>query len=238
VKTAADGKETVEEDIDSRDQTRHDIVALANVYFDHQYARALMFGAAFGVGQNSSGAPRYYLGPSVVLWRNFVFSGGLALGSVATLPSGQALGQAPFNGDNTLTTLGSRLGRSAFFSVAFTFINRESEFASAFGATSEAAGAGLPALAATDTPGDYQDENGAVKAKVAVQTGDGKTTIVLTLTDGNVEVKLPTEKGPLDYTTSDGTKEAKFSGTADAVVLQYSEEGIVKLTLKKTKKTS
>ena len=234
IKTDDAGKKTVEEDVNSADTVRTDIVALANVYFDHQYRRMLMFGAAFGIGQSSGGAPRYYLGPSVVLGRNFVFSGGVAFGSVATLPTGQTLSQPPINGDNTLSSLGSRVGKSGFFSVAFTFINKESEFTDAFSSTTQAEGAGVVALTLGDLKGDFEAEGTTITVDVAAK--DGKPALPVTLKIGDANVVLLKEKAPLDYTTEDGKKEAKFSGTPDEVTMEYSDNGAVK-TLKKKAKT-
>lgn len=233
IKTAADGAKTVEEDVAARDSTRQDIVALANVYFDHQFKRGLMLGAAFGIGQNSGGAPRYYVGPSVVLGRNFVFSGGIAFGSVAAPPVGQSLGRAPVNGDNTLTSLGSRFGRGGFFSLAFTFVNKDAEFKNAFSSTTTTTGEGIAALSIADLEGDYV-EGTAVKATVKATKADGKARLPLTVTFADkTTVELTDTNGVWHYASKDGKKEAKFSGKKGDLTLQYLEDGAVKMTLKK-----
>ncbi len=248
IKTDEAGKKTVEEDLNTRDTVRHDIVALANVYFDRQYFRSLMFGVAFGLGDNGSSNPHYFVGPSVVLGRSFIFTAGMAFGSVATLPAGQALHQSPLNGDNTLTSLGSRYQRGFFAGIAFGFVPRESEFKGGFSSATVTAPAAAtapgngPALAAADLPGDYS--NGTLKETVALgPKKDGKDTLTITLDDtskaknnNSATLQLDDQVSPSDFRSADGKNEVKFTRDTSGVTMEWLQDG--KSILKATKKAA
>jgi hypothetical protein len=246
VKTDDTGRKTVEEDTNGRDAVRHDVIALANLYFDHQYWRGLMFGTAFGIGDTGNSTPRYYVGPSIVLGRNFIFTAGATFGSVAMLPSGQTLHEAPTS-DNVLNNLGSRYQRGYFGSIAFAFIDKETEFRNGFtsstttGSGSAPSGAGASAngnaLSGTYQTSDKKDE------KVEIATANGKTTMTLTI-DADTAKQFATalenrsaitmeKKNDTTYQTGDDT--AIFTTSGDTTTLQFKHGQTTIVTASKKK---
>jgi hypothetical protein len=241
-----DAKKTVEEDTAARDRTRHDVIALANVYFDHQYGRGLMFGAAFGVGDNGGSTPRYFVGPSVVLGRNFIFTAGTTFGSIATLPVGQLLHDAPINGDNTLNNLGSRYQHGFFAALAFTFIDKETEFRNGFtsSTTTGAESAAPSAATANDLTGEYKTVDNKIE-KVEIADVKGKTAMTLTL-DAETAAKFATELGnksaitlekKTDVTFENGDDRATFAISGDTTTLEF-KHGTTTIVSASKKKSS
>jgi hypothetical protein len=137
IATDSDGKKTVEADPNRGDQSRPDIMALANLTLPHLKNPSLWWageklGIAFGVGLGGDSDARYYFGPSYTLGKRFILNGGWTGGKVSTLPVGQRLHEAPINGDNTLGTLGSRFAHGWYVGISFTFTDdKESDFLNA-----------------------------------------------------------------------------------------------------------
>lgn len=246
IKTAADGKKTVEEDTGARDRTRHDVIALANVYFDHQFGRGLMFGAAFGVGDNGGSTPRYFAGPSIVLGRHFIVTAGATLGSVATLPVGQSLHEAPGGGDNTLTNLGRRYQRGFFTALAFTFISKETEFRNGFTSSTttgvQGAAAQSPAAGGKGLAGEYETADNKIE-KVEIADVKGKPTLTLTL-DADTAAKFATVLGKksaivlekkTDTTFENGDDKATFTTSGDTTTLEFKHGTTTIVTASKKK---
>ena len=145
---AEDDLKTVEEDSDARDDFWPDTVAVAN--FRHP-EKVGGLGIAAGVGLNNNADPRFFLGPSLFLGRNLLLTVGWLGGPVDRLPTGQRLGEAPVNGDNTLTSLPKRFKNTFYVGFAFSFIPKaEDNFKGAFGATQKA---GPPAKPEADAAG-------------------------------------------------------------------------------------
>ncbi len=225
VKTDDAGKKTIEEDTDGRDTVRHDVIALANLYFDHQYRRGLMLGATFGIGDNGGSMPRYFIGPSIVLGKNFIFTAGATFGSVATLPVGQALHQAPINGDNTLNNLGSSYQHGYFASIAFAFINKETEFRNGFtSSTTTGAGTAAAASPASTVAGNYQTSDNK-QEKVEIATVNGKTTMTLTV-DADTAKKFETELAHKSAITLQNKNETTYENGDDVVTFTTSANAV------------
>lgn len=90
-------------------------------------------GAAFGLGLNGEGEPRYYFGPSWTIGRKryFVVTAGWSGGPVDRLPPGQGVDKAPLN-DNVLSKLDSSFEHGFFAGLTFSFNRRdEKDFTSA-----------------------------------------------------------------------------------------------------------
>jgi hypothetical protein len=126
---------TVEKDTSKGDSFRPDIIALANLRPPTRDSIS-PFGVAFGLGIGDNSDPRYFLGGSYTLGNKFIFTAGWTGGRVDALPTGQELGRAPVNGDNTLNSLGKRFRNGFYAGIAFTFVDRTDAFAGAFEATS------------------------------------------------------------------------------------------------------
>ena len=236
LQTDSAGKKTVEEDTAAMDRTRHDVIALANIYYDRQYFGALTLGAAFGIGDNGGANPRYFIGPSLVLGKNLVFTAGMTFGNVAGLPVGQSLHAAPINGDNTLTTLGSRYEHGAFFGVSFGFINREPDFKGGF-SSSTTAGTAAPGGtgAAASLAGTYQSAD-AKTATVALSTDTATLTLTLSAEDATALKidKLITLKKVSDTKYSNDHYEIAFQTAAGKKTsFQLSHDGTLALTAEK-----
>lgn len=150
------------------DQWRTDVIALANAYYSRTYLRFLNFGAAFGIG-TSGGNARYFLGPSFVVGKYFVFSPGISIGSVVTAPIGQALGEPPINGANTLNTLSTRRVVRPSLAIGFTWIDRKDQFAAALASASASGSIGscVTSVAPTELKFDEAGEK-----QITVTAGD------------------------------------------------------------------
>ena len=120
---ASDDVKTVERDSNAEDDFLPDLMALANLEFPSSN-----FGLAFGLGIGDEAEPRYFFGPSLDLGKQFILTGGVAGGKVSTLPSGQSLGQAPINGDNTLNNLPTKFETAFYLGIAFKFSPAQKEF--------------------------------------------------------------------------------------------------------------
>ena len=127
---ASDDVKTIERDRSAENELQPDLMALANLAAPDD-SRFRNWGLAFGLGIGNDSEPRYFLGPSYHLGRNFILTAGLAGGNRATLPVGQELGMAPINGDNTLTTPHKKFDTSLFLGIAFSFAPAEKEFLAA-----------------------------------------------------------------------------------------------------------
>lgn len=87
-------------------------------------------GVAFGLGLNGDNQPRYFLGPSFILPRGFVFTAGLSGGDVKILPAGQGLNRPVINDGTTLPTLDDDFKVGLHFGISFAFTNRENDVVS------------------------------------------------------------------------------------------------------------
>jgi hypothetical protein len=248
ISTDSSGNKKVQEDTASEEKIRHDVIALANIYFEHQYFRSLTFGAAVGIGDNGGSTPRYFIGPSVTVGGNLILTGGLTFGSIATLPVGQQLNQAPINGDNTLNALGSRFKHGLFFGAAFTFVDTTSAFKGAFSSSSTTpAPASTPAPGAGGTPatpaavtldalvGNYLTTDSPGKAEqLSATTSGGKAALPLTLTLdtdtakalANVaSVSFTTGAPGTGYTSADGAFTLTVAGSTGSIVITVTHSG-------------
>jgi Tfp pilus assembly major pilin PilA len=150
IATDAAEKKTVEVDPNRGDQSRPDIMALANLTLPHLKNPSLgwageKLGFAFGIGLGGDSDARYYFGPSYTLGKRFILNGGWTGGKVSTLPVGQRLHEAPISGDNTLGTLGSRFAHGWYLGISFTFTpDKETEFLGAL-TPPQKTGEGTPA---------------------------------------------------------------------------------------------
>ena len=185
----ADDLRTVEEDPDAKDDFWPDTVAVAN--FRHpEKLRGL--GLAAGVGLNNNADPRFFLGPSYFFGRNLLLTAGWLGGTVDRLPTGQQVGQAPINGDNTLTTLPKRFKNTFYVGFAFSFIPKaEENFKGAFGATQKT---GAPPAEETET----EEPEGTAGVSAAAASGEyssteGQKAAVTAVGDDSVAVTLPGE---------------------------------------------
>jgi hypothetical protein len=160
--------------IDPTHDDRHlDVMALANVYYSRAYFHTVNLGAAFGIGTSGT-TPRYFFGPSVVFGKYFVLTGGWALGSVTAPPLGQQIGAPPVNGDNTLNSLSSRVARSTYIGVGFTWIDRHDQFAAALTTASVSGGIGSCVTKVTPDPVTFTAD-GDASSNVSVEAGDDCT---------------------------------------------------------------
>jgi len=131
------GNKIVKADPNRGDQSRPDVMALANLALPHLKTPGFgwageKLGVAFGIGLGGDSDTRYYFGPSYTLGKRFILTGGWTGGKVSTLPVGQRLNEAPINGDNTLGTLGSRFAHGYYLGISFTFTpDKESDFLNA-----------------------------------------------------------------------------------------------------------
>jgi hypothetical protein len=168
--TTAEGgaKQFVEAPSESQSAVGYDTMALANVYYSRTFLRTVNFGAAVGFGTSSTSA-RLFFGPSVVFGRYFVFTGGWALGNVATPPQGQALGAAPVT-DNVLNSLGSRVALRPYFGLGFTWIDRRDQFASALAAASASGSVGSCVTAVKPAAVTF-DAKGVASSAIEVEAG-------------------------------------------------------------------
>jgi hypothetical protein len=134
VATDKDGNKTVEIDRNGSDQSRPDIVALANLTLPRLRNPNLWWlsekaGLAFGIGLGGDSDARYYFGPSYTIGKRFILNGGWTGGKVSALPIGQKLHQVPITSDKSLGTLGSRFAHGWYFGISFTFTpDKETEF--------------------------------------------------------------------------------------------------------------
>jgi hypothetical protein len=87
--------------------------------------------ATFGLGVNEGNQATYYLGGTWRCGGSCAFTSGIALGSVATLPTGVSEG-AFVDDANVLGKLDSRIGKSWFFSVSYTFLGDKGLFKKPF----------------------------------------------------------------------------------------------------------
>lgn len=128
---AKDDTKTVEEDNSNRDSFRPDLIAAANLLFPGRTG----LGLQFAVGMNNDADPKYFFGPSVRIGSRFTIAAGIMGGRIDRLPTGQATGRPPLNGDNTLADLPKRFSRSGFVAVSFSFVDRKDQFIGAFGSS-------------------------------------------------------------------------------------------------------
>jgi hypothetical protein len=169
IATAEGGaKQFVEAPKETQSEVGYDTMALANVYYSRTFLRTMNFGAAVGFGTSSTSA-RLFFGPSVVFGRYFVFTGGWALGNIATPPQGQALGKAPVN-DNALNSLGSRVTLRPYFGLGFTWIDRRDQFDSALAAASASGSVGSCVTAVKPAAVTF-DAKGVASAAIEVEAG-------------------------------------------------------------------
>jgi len=75
---------------------------------------------SFGIGLRGDSRATFYLGSALRFGPHASFTGGLAIGPVATLPPGVVEGRVP-NDTNFLTSLGTRTKASWFAAVTYTF---------------------------------------------------------------------------------------------------------------------
>jgi hypothetical protein len=105
IKTAADGKKTVERDRNGSDAFRPDLMAFATLTAPNKKSMrgaAGRLGLSVGLGIGEDSTPRYFIGPSLVLSHRMTISLGVIGAKVKRLPAGQKLHDAPINDDNTL----------------------------------------------------------------------------------------------------------------------------------------
>jgi hypothetical protein len=192
-----------------------DVMALANTYYSQTFWRTLNFGAAFGFGSGGT-SPRFFLGPSVIFGKYFVFTGGWSIGSVAAPPLGQELSKAPVNGDNTLNSLTRRVIARPFFGIGFTWIDRRDQFAAAFSAAASASGSVGSCVASVTPAAVTFDAKGVASADVVVEAG-ADCTWVATLQNGTNLFEVTGGGGKGKGTIKLKTGEAIAAGRSDVL---------------------
>ena len=75
---------------------------------------------SFGLGLRGDGRATFYLGPALRFGPHASFTGGVAIGPVATLPAGVVEGK-PVTDTNFLSDLGTRTTHSWFVGMTYTF---------------------------------------------------------------------------------------------------------------------
>jgi hypothetical protein len=127
-----DDVKTVEVDRKARNPYRPQAVALANLRNPDRWGD---LGFAFGVGIGDDNNSRYYIGGSYTFGNRYVVNAGWSGGEVNRLPTGQEIGKPPLQGDNMLQDLPSQFASAFYIGIAFTFVERESEFKGKFSVT-------------------------------------------------------------------------------------------------------
>lgn len=206
VKTDGQGKKTFEEDRSAADQHHADVVALAHAYYTKVWLRTFNLGMSFGIGTSGS-SPRFFIGPSVVVGKYFVLTGGIASGIVNAPPIGQEIGQAPVNGDNTLGSLSTQGKRRGFIGIGFTWIDRRDQFAAALAAAATASGPAIPSCVTSATPADVMFKPGeGLSQEVTVDAPDGCTWFATVVSGG----------GPFSVTPATGKGKDKIEVSVEA----------------------
>ena len=93
------------------------VAMFAQVYHDRYSWIAPL---SFGIGLRGDSRATFYLGSALRFGPHASFTGGVAIGPVATLPPGVVEGRVP-NDTNFLTSLGTRTKASWFAAVTYTF---------------------------------------------------------------------------------------------------------------------
>ena len=93
------------------------VAMFAQVYHDRYSWIAPL---SFGIGLRGDSRATFYLGSALRFGPHASFTGGVAIGPVATLPPGVIEGRVP-NDTNFLTSLGTRTKASWFAAVTYTF---------------------------------------------------------------------------------------------------------------------
>jgi hypothetical protein len=93
------------------------IAMFAQVYHDRYKWVAPL---SFGIGLRGDSRATFYLGSALRFGSHAAFTGGVAIGPVATLPAGVVEGR-PVTDTNFLTDLGTRTTHSWFTGVTYTF---------------------------------------------------------------------------------------------------------------------
>ena len=93
------------------------VAMFAQVYHDRAPWIAPL---SFGIGLRGDSRATFYLGSALRFGPHASFTGGVAIGPVATLPAGIVEGR-PLTDTNFLTDLGSRTTHSWFAGVTYTF---------------------------------------------------------------------------------------------------------------------
>ena len=93
------------------------VAMFAQVYHDRYSWIAPL---SFGIGLRGDSRATFYLGSALRFGPHASFTGGVAIGPVATLPPGVVEGRVP-NDTNFLTNLGTRTKASWFAAVTYTF---------------------------------------------------------------------------------------------------------------------
>jgi hypothetical protein len=93
------------------------VAMFAQVYHDRYSWVAPL---SFGIGLRGDSRATFYLGSALRFGPHASFTGGVAIGPVATLPPGVVEGRVP-NDANFMTNLGTRTTASWFAAVTYTF---------------------------------------------------------------------------------------------------------------------
>jgi hypothetical protein len=217
--TADTTDDRIQRDTAAEDSYRPDIMALANVRYPQRFAG---IGIAFGLGTDGS-EQRYFLGPSYVFGKNFIFTVGWTGGRVLSLPTGQGEDKPPINGANTLDGVQSRFASGFYAGVGFTFAPRKDVFLDALTASTSVTGPpnAPPTIAAIP---DQSILSGASTPAIAFSVDDDRTKPeVLTLSASsndaqNVLVESIELGGTGSARTVKVTSKKGASGTAEITI--------------------
>jgi hypothetical protein len=103
--------------VDDESTVNLGVAMFAQVYHDRYSWIAPL---SFGIGLRGDSRATFYLGSALRFGPHASFTGGVAIGPVATLPPGVVEGRVPSD-TNVLTNLGTRTKASWFAGVTYTF---------------------------------------------------------------------------------------------------------------------
>ncbi len=218
--TADTADDLIQRDSAAEDNFRPEIMALANVRYPQ---RLLGIGIAFGLGTDGS-EQRYFLGPSYVFGKHFIFAAGWTGGRVSSLPTGQREDKPPINGANTLDGLQTRFASGFYAGIGFTFAPRKDAFLDALTASTGVTGTpnARPTISAIPDPDPILA--GASTPEIAFTVNDDRTkpeVLTLSARSRSPEIVPPDSivfGGTGSARTLKVTSKAGASGTAEITI--------------------